>query len=149
MRFEATIEEHGSGHLVEIPFDVKATSGKARAPVIATINGHAFRSTVAVYGGRYLLGLNREVREAATVQSGDGVVVDLEPDTAERTVEPPPELRATFADGPELGACFDGLSYTHRKEYVRWIEEAKRQETRKLRAAKAVEMLREGIKTPG
>jgi uncharacterized protein YdeI (YjbR/CyaY-like superfamily) len=101
-----------------------------------------------VYGGRYLLGLNREVREGANVQAGGRVVVDLEPDTAERTVEPPPELRTAFADDPELGTFFDGLSYTHRKEYVRWIEEAKRQETRKSRAAKAVEMLRDGTKTP-
>jgi uncharacterized protein YdeI (YjbR/CyaY-like superfamily) len=104
---------------------------------------------VAVYDGRYLLGLNREVREAAGVEAGDRVVVDLELDTAERTVEPPPELRAPLTDDPELGAFFDSLSYTHRKEYVRWIEEAKREETRRSRAQRAVAMLRDGIKTPG
>jgi hypothetical protein len=135
--------------MLEIPFDVKAELGKARAPVVATINDHGFRSTVAVYGGRYFLGLNREVREAAGVQAGDHVVVDLELDTAERTVELPPELRAAFADDPELRAFFDSLSFTHRKEYVRWIEEAKRDETRRTRAAKAVEMVRDGVKTPG
>jgi Bacteriocin-protection, YdeI or OmpD-Associated/Domain of unknown function (DUF1905) len=149
MRFEGTVETHGSGHLVEIPFDVKARWGRARAPVVATINGHTFQSTVAVYGGRYLLGLNREVREAAGVQAGDRVVVDLQLDTEERTVEPPPELRAAFAEDPELVAFFDSLSYTHRKEYVRWIEEAKREETRRARADKAVAMLRDGIKTTG
>lgn len=149
MRFEASIEKRGSGHLVEIPFDVKATWGRARAPVAATIKGHTFRSTVAVYGGRYLLGLNRDVREAAGVQAGDRVVVDLDLDTAERTIEPPPELRAAFADDPELGAFFHALSYTHRKEYVRWIEEAKREDTRRARAENAVAMLRDGIKTPG
>jgi hypothetical protein len=149
MRCEGTVETHGSGHLVEIPFDVKARWGRARAPVVATINGHTFQSTVAVYGGRYLLGLNREVREAAGVQAGDRVVVDLQLDTEERTVEPPPELRSAFADDPELGALFDSLSYTHRKEYVRCIEEAKREETRRARADKAVAMLRDGIKTPG
>jgi hypothetical protein len=149
VRFEASIETRGSGHLLEIPFDVKAKWGRARAPVVATINGHTFRSTVAVYDGRYLLGLNREVREAAGVEAGDRVVVDLELDTAERTVEPPPELRAPLTDDPELGAFFDSLSYTHRKEYVRWIEEAKREETRRSRAQRAVAMLRDGIKTPG
>jgi uncharacterized protein YdeI (YjbR/CyaY-like superfamily) len=96
-----------------------------------------------------LLGLNREVREAAGVQAGDRVVVDLQLDTEERTVEPPPELRAAFAEDPELVAFFDSLSYTHRKEYVRWIEEAKREETRRARADKAVAMLRDGIKTTG
>ena len=148
MRFEAAIEKRGNGHLLEIPFDVKAEWGQARAPVVATINGHTFRSTVAVYGGRYLLGLNREMREAAGVAAGDRVAVDLELDTAERTVEPPAELRTAFADDPELGAVFAKLSYTHRKEYVHWIEEAKKEETRRARAAKAVEMLQEGIKTP-
>ena len=148
MRFEATIEKRGSGKLVEIPFDVKAEWGRARAPVVATINGHTFRSTAAVYGGRYLLGLNREVRAAAGVQAGDRVAVDLELDTAERTIEPPPELTEAFADDPELRAFFESLSYTHRNEYVRWIEEGKRAETRRPRAAKAVTMLREGIKTP-
>jgi uncharacterized protein YdeI (YjbR/CyaY-like superfamily) len=102
-----------------------------------------------VYGGRYLVGLNREVREAAGVEAGDRVVVDRELDNAECTVEPPAELRAAFADDPELGAFFDSLSYTHRKEYVRWIEEAKKEETRRARAAKSVAMLRDGIKTPG
>jgi Domain of unknown function (DUF1905)/Bacteriocin-protection, YdeI or OmpD-Associated len=133
MRFEATIEKRGSGHMLEIPFDVKAEWGTARAPVAATINGHTFRSTVAVYGGRYLLGLNREVREAAGVQAGDRVVVDLELETAERTVELPPELEAAFAQDRELRAFFDSLSFTHRKEYVRWVEEAKREETRPRR----------------
>jgi Bacteriocin-protection, YdeI or OmpD-Associated/Domain of unknown function (DUF1905) len=149
MRFEATIEKRGSGHMLEIPFDVKKEWGKARAPVAAEINGHTFRSTVAVYGGRYLLGLNRHVRESAGVRAGDRVVVDLELDTAERVVEPPPELRAAFAHDPELRAFFDSLSFTHRNEYARWIEEAKREETRRARAAKALAMLRDGVKTPG
>jgi hypothetical protein len=104
--------------MLEIPFDVKKEWGKARAPVAAEINGHTFRSTVAVYGGRYLLGLNRHVRESAGVRAGDRVVVDLELDTAERVVEPPPELRAAFAHDPELRAFFDSLSFTHRNEYA-------------------------------
>jgi hypothetical protein len=48
-----------------------------------------------------------------------------------------------------LLATFEKLSYTHRKEYCRWIAEAKKEETRSSRIAKAIEMLREGIKTPG
>lgn len=104
---------------------------------------------MAVYGGRYLLGLNREAREAAGVGPGDRVVIDLELDTAERTVEVSPELRALFAREPELRAFFESLSYTHRKEYVRWIENAKREETRRARATEAVEMLRNGVEMPG
>src|SRR5262245_66307056 len=99
MQFEASIER-GDGHLVEIPFDVKETWGRARAPVVATINGHTFRTTVAVYGGHYLLGLNQQVRDAAGVEAGDRVVVDLELDTEERVVKPTQELRHRFADDP-------------------------------------------------
>ena len=76
-------------------------------------------------------------------------MVDLELDTAERTVEVPPELHAVFAREPGLRAFFESLSFTHRKEYVRWIENAKKEETRRARATKAVEMLRKGVKTPG
>lgn len=148
MRFEATIEKRGSGHMLEIPFDVKKEWGKARAPVAAEINGHTFRSTVAVYGGRYLLGLNRHVRESAGVRAGDRVAVDLELDTAERVVEPPPSCGRRSR---MIRSCafFDSLSFTHRNEYARWIEEAKREETRHARAAKALAMLRDGVKTPG
>ena len=146
-RFTARLEARGAGSLVEVPLDVRALFGQARPPVRATVNGHSFQSTIAVYGGRYYLGLNREVRAAAGVEVGDLLSVDLERDEDERTVALPGDLEAAL-DGPAR-AAFDGLSYTHRREYVRWIEEAKREETRKRRVARAVEMLRTGVETPG
>jgi hypothetical protein len=146
-RFKATLEARGSGRLVEVPVDVRALFGKARAPVKATVNGHTFASTIAVYGGKYYLGFNREVRDAAGIEDGDLLTIDLERDEDERTVEVPGELAAAL--DPATRATFDKLSFTHRREYVRWIEEAKREETRARRVAKAVEMLREGVKTPG
>jgi hypothetical protein len=147
-RFEAVVEAAGGGgHLVEIPFDVAAVFGAKRPPVRGTVNGAPFRSTVAVYGGRYLLGLNREVRDAAGgVSVGDTVTVELELDDEERTVELPSDLRAAL--DPDLLAFFESLSYTHRREYVRWIEEAKREETRRRRVERAAELLREGVRTP-
>ena len=147
-RFEAVVEAAGGGgHAVEIPFDVEAVLGAKRPPVRGIVNGAPFRSTVAVYGGRYLLGLNREVREAAGgVAVGDTVTVELERDDEERTVELPEDLRAAL--DADLLAFFESLSYTHRREYVRWIEEAKRDETRRGRVERSVEMLREGVRTP-
>ena len=68
-RFEGTLERHGSGTLLEVPFDVRATFGKARAPVRGTVNGHPFRTTVATYGGRYFLGFRREIREATACRT--------------------------------------------------------------------------------
>jgi hypothetical protein len=146
-RFTATLEARGAGRLVEVPLDIRALFGRARAPVKATVNGHPFRSTIAVYGGTYYLGLNREVRNAAGVEVGDVLTIDLERDEDERTVDVPDDLVAAL--DPATRSTFDRLSFTHRREYVRWIEEAKREETRARRVAKAVEMLREGITTPG
>lgn len=146
-RFTATLEGRGGGALVEVPLDVRAAFGQARPPVRATVNGHTFRSTVAVYGGKYYLGLNREVRAAAAVEIGDVLTIDLERDEEERTVELPDDLEAALDAATR--AKFDSLSFTHRREYVRWVEEAKREQTRERRVAKAVEMLRDGVKTPG
>jgi hypothetical protein len=146
-RFTATLEARGAGRLVEVPLDVRTLFGQARAPVKATVNGHTFRSTIAVYGGKYYLGFNREVRAAAGVEVGDVLTIDLERDDDKRTVEVPRDLDAALDHATR--ATFDGLAFTHRREYVRWIEEAKREDTRKRRIAKAIEMLRTGVKTPG
>ena len=113
----------------------------------ATVNGHTFASTIAVYGGKYYLGFNREVRDAAGIEDGDVLTIDLERDEDERRVEVPGDLAAAL--DPATRATFDKLSFTHRREYVRWIEEAKRDETRARRVAKAVELIRAGVRTPG
>lgn len=147
-RFEGRLEQHGSGTLLEVPFDVRAVFGKARAPVRGTVNGHPFRTTVAVYGGRYFLGFRREIREAAGFGDGDRLSIVLELDDEPRTVAVPPELEAVLAREPEAKAVFDGLSYTHRREYVEWVSGARREETRRTRLERTVAMLRDGVRHP-
>jgi uncharacterized protein YdeI (YjbR/CyaY-like superfamily) len=88
-----------------------------------------------------MLGFKRELREAAEIEEGDVVDLDLELDTEPREVEVPPDLASAFDD--EARAAFEHMSYTHRKEYADWITEAKRPETRKRRVTKAVELIRE------
>jgi uncharacterized protein YdeI (YjbR/CyaY-like superfamily) len=100
------------------------------------------------YGGVDYVGFNREVRQGAGVAAGDVVTLVVELDTEERSVIVPEDLAAAFAAVPGAAAAFDGLSFTHRKEYVRWIEEAKRDETRRGRVEKTIAMLFEGIKHP-
>ena len=80
----------------------------------------------------------------ADARAGDTVEVDLELDTKPREVEPPEALARALAADPVARAAFDGLAITHRKEYARWIEEAKRDETRERRVAQAIVMLGEG-----
>ena len=122
--------------------------GAKRFPVRATVNGYTWRTSVARMGGEFLVGLNREVREGAGAQAGDTVEVTLELDTAPREVEVPQALASALASDPAVKAAFDGLAYTHRKEYARWIAEAKREETRERRVAKALKMIREAKAPP-
>lgn len=118
--------------------------GAKRFPVQATINGYSWRTSVARMRGEFLLGLNREVREGAGVQAGDTVEVDIALDDAPRQVELPEDFKAKLAADPAAQRGYDGLSYTHRKEYARWVSEAKREETRRRRIAEALTRLREG-----
>jgi hypothetical protein len=149
-RFTAVLSEagRGGGRWVEVPFDPRAELGEARAPVAGTVNGVSFRSRLSVYGGRTYLGLRREVRDAAGIDVGDEVDVVLERDDAPREVDVPPALAEALGRNAEAGAAYEALSFTHRKEYARWIAEAKRDATRERRVAKAIEMLRSGVKTP-
>ena len=147
-KFKATLESRGGGTLVELPIDVPKVYGGKRVPIVATVNGHEFRSTIAVYGGKYYVGLNKQVREAAGVEAGDTFTMELDRDDAPRTVEVPDDLAKAFKGNKAARDVFDKLSYTHQKEYVRWITEAKKAETRERRAGRAIEMLVDGVKTP-
>jgi hypothetical protein len=118
--------------------------GAKRFPVRATVNGYSWRTTVTPMGGETLLGLNRAVRESAGVQAGDTVEVAIELDTAPREVDVPGALARALAGDPSAKATFEALAFTHRKEYARWVADAKRPETRKRRVTQALEMLRDG-----
>jgi Bacteriocin-protection, YdeI or OmpD-Associated/Domain of unknown function (DUF1905) len=146
-RFDAALESFGPAAAVTLPFDPKEEWGKVRAPVRGTIDGYPFTTTVARYGGVDYLAFRREVREAAGVQIGAKVAIEVELDTSERVVAVPEDLAIALADAG-VRETFDRLSYTHRKEYVDWVEEAKREETRNTRVGRTVELLGEGVKTP-
>jgi bifunctional DNA-binding transcriptional regulator/antitoxin component of YhaV-PrlF toxin-antitoxin module len=143
-RFRAELKAEGkTATYVVVPLDVPAVFGRARPPVHGTVNGAPFRSTITKYGGDdYYLVVNREVREAAGVAAGETVEIEVELDTKPRIVRLPKDLAAALDD--EARASFDAMSYTHRKEYVDWIKEAKREDTRRRRIAKAVGLIRQG-----
>jgi bifunctional DNA-binding transcriptional regulator/antitoxin component of YhaV-PrlF toxin-antitoxin module len=145
-RFTATLEEsgRGGGHWLEMPFDSKEVFGEGRPAIAGTLNGASFRSRLSVYGGKTYLGLNREVRDAAGIDVGDRVEVVLDRDEAPREVEIPRALLTAFERDSAAKAAFDKLAFTHRKEYARWIAEAKKEQTRERRVAKALELLKSG-----
>jgi hypothetical protein len=118
--------------------------GAKRFPAATTINGHRLRTTVTRMRGEFLFGLSRAARQDASVEIGDTVTFTLELDEAPREVELPPAFEAALDADPEARRAFDALAYSHRKEYARWVAEAKREETRERRVAEAVEMVRAG-----
>lgn len=133
---------------LQVPDDVvSALGGTKRAPVRVTIGGYTYRTTVASMGGRSLVPLAAEHRTAAGVAAGDEVEVSIELDDSAREVDVPVDLKEALASDDDARAFFDGLAYSHRKEWVRWVEEAKRPETRSTRIAKTVEALRDGRRT--
>ena len=146
IRFHAQLQARGPAAAVVLDDDQVAAVGEGakRFPVVATVNGYTWRTSVARMGGEFLVGLNREVRAGAGVQAGDEVEVSVELDQAPREVEVPAALAAALASDTEAAAAFERMAFTHRKEYARWIAEAKRDETRERRVAQAVEMIRSG-----
>ena len=145
LQFNAELVGRGPGGAwtyLEIPFSVTEVFGrKGQVPVRATINGFTFRSSLMPRAGVHILGVGKDILAAAGAATGDTVKVDLAFDDAPRTVEIPDDFQATLADVPEQAEAFKALSYSHKKEYVDWIESAKRPETRRSRIHKAIEML--------
>jgi hypothetical protein len=132
----------GNNTGLEVPADVIATLGTSkRPPVVVSLAGYSYRSTVAVMGGVFMIPLSKANREAAGVQGGDQVEVTLELDLAPRTVELPDDLAAALEARSGARAAFDAAAPSMRKEYVRQVESAKAAETRTRRIAAIVEKL--------
>ena len=128
--------------LIEVPARVVAAlSDKKRVPVNVTLNGVRYRSTIAVYGGKFYLPARKEIREAAKLAPGKRAHVTLEADTTIRTVMVPSDLARALSSAKKRPA-FDALSFTRRKEHVEAVTGAKRPETRMARIAKVVTSLR-------
>jgi hypothetical protein len=128
--------------LIEVPAHVMATLGdKKRIPVNVTLNGVEYRSTIAVYGGKFYVPARKEIRDAANLAPGKRAHVTLEADTAARTVMVPSDLARALAS-EKLRPAFNALSFTRRKEHVESVIEAKRPETRVARVATVVKSLR-------
>jgi Bacteriocin-protection, YdeI or OmpD-Associated/Domain of unknown function (DUF1905) len=146
IRLTTTLAARGPAAAVVLDDELVAAIGEGakRFPVRATVNGYTWRTTVARMRGEFLLGLSRGVRESAGVEAGDEVEVVLELDTAPREVEVPETLARALMSDPAASAAFEALSFTNRKEYARWISEAKRDETRERRVSQALELLRQG-----
>ncbi len=123
--FEATIAAAGrGGAYVAVPPDVVAAlGGRGRTPVVATFDGVEYRGSVVAMGGGMVIGVLKQLRARLGKESGDTITVTLVVDDAPRRVDVPDDLRAALAEA-SLQSRFDALSYSHRREYVQWIEDS-------------------------
>jgi len=143
MKFTTTIVLDGNNTGIEVPADVMSGLGTAkRIPVVVTLGGHTYRSSVAPYKGRLMISLSAANREAAGVSGGDEVEVTLEPDTAPREVAVPADLAGALEGDPAAKARFDALSYSNQNRIVLSIESAKTEATRLRRIDAALTELR-------
>jgi Bacteriocin-protection, YdeI or OmpD-Associated/Domain of unknown function (DUF1905) len=146
--FTATIEQGddaGEAAWIVFPYDLKETYGIGNlVPVVATFDGVEYRGSIAKMGPEPLLLIRKDVRAQLGKAGGDTMQVKVTLDMSKREVEVPDDLQRALDEHPRAKAGFDGLSYSNRREYVQWLESAKRVETREARVAKAVELLAGG-----
>ncbi|MFL6254729.1 MAG: YdeI/OmpD-associated family protein [Pyrinomonadaceae bacterium] len=151
-RFRALIRRDEGSEVcaIDIPFDAEKTFGtRGRVPVHGTLNGAPFRGSLFKMGGEcHFMVVNRKLREASGVRGGETVPVVMERDDEPRVITPPADFARALKSNQEAQAIWDKLSFTHRREHVEHIEEAKRPETRLRRIEKSVTLLAAGRKEP-
>ncbi len=139
---EVVLEKHPKMEAtgIAIPFDVEKVFGAKRVPVKATVNGAVYSGSIVRMGGKYMLGIPKAFRDEAGIAAGEKITVTIEADTVPRTVEVPKDLAAALRKAG-LSDAWEKLSFSHKKEHVRAIEEAKQEATRLKRIEKAVAMV--------
>jgi hypothetical protein len=135
------IFREGSMCFVPVPFDPKAVFGMVRAPVKVTLNGYSYRSTISSMGGEVFIPLRKSNREAAGLEGGETIDVEIEFDTAQREIKPTADFIRALKAAPPAWDRWQELSFTHQREHVEAIEGAKKPETRARRIESAVRMI--------
>jgi len=137
------IQREASMCFIPVPFDPKALFGRVRAPVRVTINGYTYRSTISTMGNRHCIPLRKSNREAAGLRGTEKLAVTIELDTEVREVTPPADLERALRTNPASFSAWKRLSYTHRREHVEALENAKKPETRARRLSNTLRLLAE------
>lgn len=149
LSFRTTIELGGrTATGFAVPDDVVTALAPGKRPAVrVTVGEHTYRTTVASMRGRFLVPLSAENRAAAGVVAGDEMEVRIQADTSTRNVAVPSDLADVLSRDQQARDFFEALAYSHRKEWVRWIEEAKKPETRSRRVTATLDALRAGRRT--
>ena len=135
------LKHEGAMCAIPIDFDPKAVFGKIRAPVLVSLNGYHYRSTIASMGGELFVPLRRSHREAAGLRGDECLQVTLTLDTGKREVSVPMDVAAQLQAKPTLWSRWRALSYSHQREHVEAIEQSVKAETRQRRIDKLLQAL--------
>lgn len=136
--FRTTLFRDGSTCFIPLPFDPREVFGKVRVPVMVTLNGYTFRSTIAAMGGPACIPLRRSNREAAGLEGTETLDVRIALDSEPRVVKVPADLARALEAAPAAWDAWQALSYSHQREHVESIEAAQKPETRARRIEKAI-----------
>src|SRR4030042_3790110 len=138
--FNAKLEQGIRGGVwITVPFDVQKEFGaKGQVKIKAIIDGHPYRGSLVPMSGKHVLAVLKEIRQSINKDIGDSVHIVLEKDTEPRTIDVPKDFLAELEKNPKAKTVFEKFAFTHKKENVRCIEEAKKAETRLNRINKAI-----------
>jgi len=143
--FETTLSVSGNNTGIEVPEEIVERLGRGkRPPVVVTVNGHEYRSTVAVMGGRYLIGVSAAVRAATGLKGGDPISVNLKVADTPREVEVPLDFAAAMDEQAPAREFFDQLSNSMQRYHVDNLNAAKSPDTRQRRIDKSVALFLAG-----
>lgn len=144
--FTAVLQQHEgiNGAYITPPFDVYQVYGAGRVKVRATFDGVPYRGSIVRMGGCFMLGVPQEIRKQIGKDFGESVFVTVEKDEEERTVLLPVEFKTALEQHPAAAAFYETLSYTGKRDYARYIEEAKKESTRQARIEKSIVQLSQG-----
>lgn len=135
-------EYPGSAYMIfDLDFE-KVFGSKGRIPVVFSVDGHRYRSTIAVYDGVHMMVFNKTMRDETGYKAGDKITATIERDQEQRKVSIADDIKAEL-DRAGVREAFERYSYSHQKEDIAWIEEAKKPETRARRIAKLIGKLAE------
>ncbi len=132
----------GGGAYVTFPYDPTTCFGKKNLiPIECTFDGVPYRGSIANMGAGPCIGVLKAIREKLGKGPGDSIHVVVWQDTAARQVDTPPDLAAALKDNSIAAAAWEKLSFSHKREYVDAILDAKKEETRRTRILKTIDAL--------
>jgi hypothetical protein len=143
--FETTVAASGNTTGMVVPPEVieELAAGK-RPAVVVNVNDYEYRSTVAVMGGKYMIGISAAIRKATGLKGGDPIRVTLTVADTPREVNVPADFAAALAADTLAAAFFAKLSNSLQRYHIDNVDAAKSAETRQRRIEKAVALFRNG-----